>query len=358
MRFLSLFLLLCAAPFCFMFAFEGGWLDNYVDETRLPADPFIRAELSRTTNGADLSAHVERALAAGAADDAAMYAGIADYMGVALTPAAQAALRAEQTQTALTIRSVQSFARGFATGEGTDTASVTGAFASDITVIGDVRDIGSEGARLAMGENYSPLILGLSAVGLAASTATMASGGLALPVRAGVSTLKLARRTGALTARFARELTGLVADAVDLPGLTKTLRTTKLTDPAAARRVVADYSAGIARSPLVAVLDDAAALERNVGTADAVRLMAHVETSADLGKLRRLSAHLGTRTRGVVTLTGKTGLRAFKTLANLVAMIAGWIWALGTVAAGWIAWRTGRRLSSRFWTLPGPRTRL
>ena len=96
MRFLfSLVFFLLALPLIFMFAFERGLLDEYVQEDTTPDEPFIRAELASKTSAEDLSNRVDAALEAGAWDDAAMYAEIAAYMNMPLNPEVQARLEAE-----------------------------------------------------------------------------------------------------------------------------------------------------------------------------------------------------------------------------------------------------------------------
>jgi len=192
-----------------------------------------------------------------------------------------------------------------------------------------VRDIGTEGTKLVTGQDYSRLILGLSVVGLAATTATVVTGGGALPARAGVSLLKVAGKAGTLTKNFASEITRLVSEAVNFPKLGATLKSVDLTDVAATRRAVSDYTSGVSTVKLMPVLDDVAALEKNVGPAESVRLMRSVENTEDLASITKMSGKLGNKTRGIIELTGKTSLRAFKTAMNLILLALEWVWAIG-----------------------------
>ena len=347
MRLFNVIFLLLVSPLVLMLAFEHGLLDAYVDDTWLPAEPFIRAELGNVTNGADLSLRAQQALADGDYDDAEMYAGMATYIGTELTPEAKAELDKARSLPARVTRNTGSFFEGFVYGEGNDTASFIGAVTSDLTVIGDVRDISQEGTKMLRGEDYSQLILGLSVVGLAATTATVATGGTALPARIGVSILKVAKKAGTLTAGFTRELREIISQAVNFPKLKETLAGLSLTDTAATRRAIANYRGNISTARLSPLLDDITVLQRQVGPAESVRLMARVETAEDLKNLRHMSATLGPRTRGVVTLTGKTSLRAFKTLANFVLWIIGWLWAAVAALGVWLLGKAGRRIVLR-----------
>lgn len=348
MRFLfSLVVFLLVLPLLFMLAFERGLLDEYVQDDDIPAEPFIKAELLDKTDGEDLSRRIDTALDDGAYDDAAMYAEIAGYIETPLNPDTLMRLEAEETYARRLTRNTGSFIEGFVTGEGKDTPAFMGAMASDLTVVGDVRDIGSEGTKLARGEEYSKMILGLSVVGLAATTATVATGGGGLPARIGVSLLKLARKTGTITAGFARDVTRVLQEAVNFDKLRGTLRTVDLGDTAATRRAITEYADSVSMARVTPILDDVAALERATGPAETVRLMKYVNNTDDLARVTKMSGTLGTKTRGIIDITGKTGLRAFKTAWNLILMALGWVWAIvGGIGALFVT-ALGRRAMRR-----------
>jgi hypothetical protein len=342
-----LFVILVAFPVAFILAFEAGLLDDYIDEDFIPAEPFIRAELHATIPPEEIDLAVNDALDSGQYEDALMYAEIAEYASIPLAPETVERLEDAGTLLLRVSRDTGSFFEGFLTGEGSDTAGFVGAITSDLTVVGDVRDIGREGSKLVAGEEYSELILGLSVVGVAATGATIATGGTALPVKVGVSLMKVAKRTGALTAAFARQLGDLMRKAVDFPGLRRSLSNVSLTDSAATRRAVTDYSSSINLKPLTPVFDDMAALQRNAGPAESVRLLARVENTNDLRRITEMSGTLGVKTRGVMALTGKTSLRAFKTFANFVRWLLEWVWAIAAGIATLIFGAGSRRVVRR-----------
>ncbi|MEQ8325779.1 hypothetical protein [Parvibaculum sp.] len=344
MRFLfSLVIFLLALPLLFMVAFERGLLDEYVPEDQIPAEPFIRAELLETTNGPDLSRRINTALDEDAYDDAVMYAEIADYIDVPLDAETQARLEAEDAFSRRAARNTGNFVTGFVTGEGDSTPAFMGAVASDLTVVGDVRDISSEGTKLVRGEEYSKMILGLSVVGLAATTATVATGGGGLPARIGVSILKVAKKAGTLTASFTRDVTRVLQEAMNFNKLGDTLRAVDLGNPAATRRAITEYADGVSMAKVTPILDDVAALERTAGPAETVRLMRYVDNTEDLARVSKMSGKLGTKTRGVIELTGKTGLRAFKTAWNLILLALEWVWAIVAGIGTLFATALGRR---------------
>src|SRR3546814_412913 len=174
-----------------------------------------------------------------------MYADVATYAYMPIEAGTAARLENEKSLGRRVARNTGSFFEGFISGEGNDTASFVGVVASDLTVIGDVRDIGQEGTKLVQGEDYSQFILGLSVVGLAATTATIASGGTALPARIGISLLKVAKKAGTITTGFARDISRLLNEAVNFEKLKGTLRSVDLADTSATRHAIADYANGV-----------------------------------------------------------------------------------------------------------------
>lgn len=103
------------------------------------------------------------------------------------------------------------------TGQAEDTAGLTCAVASDLVIFGDVRDLTRQGLNWSRGEATDPVLIALSATGIALT--------LAPQFGAGTSLLKIARRAGTLSERLAssimsllrrgawRPLGGLMADA-------------------------------------------------------------------------------------------------------------------------------------------------
>lgn len=342
--FFDIVIFLLLVPVLFVLAYQNGLLDGVVSDDMIPADPFVRAELAQKTSGTDLSRRIDTALDSGSYDDAVMYADIATFADMPIEAGTAARLQSEKGLTRSVARNTGSFFEGFVTGEGGDTASFVGAITSDLTVVGDVRDIGQEGTKLVKGEDYSKFILGLSVVGLAATTATIATGGGALPARIGVSLLKVAKKAGTLTVGFTRHLTRLLNEAVNFEKLSGTLKTVNLADTAATRRAVSEYANGVSLAKITPALDEIAALEKSVGPAESVRLLKYVNNGDDLARVTKMSGKFGAKTRGIIEITGKTSLRAFKTVANLILWALGWgWWIIATIGAGFLG-TLGRRL--------------
>nr|TFG53249.1 MAG: hypothetical protein E4H34_03935 [Hyphomicrobiales bacterium] len=322
-------------PFVLLVLTASAIAAAFLLDVRFPisADEAIRRELRPVATTEELDGRILAALEKGDAEDAAMYAEIADYLRRPLPEETRMRLAEAMTTSATLARNAVGFASGFVSGDGATTAEFAGSVASDLTVIGDVRDIASEGGKMVVGDDYSQLIFGLSVVGLAASGVSVATGGGGLPAKLGVSTLKVAARAGTLTAEFAAILLRLTRDAVNLQGLGLTLRGIRLTDLRATEDALLEYARGVRQAdifPVVAKLGD---LGDVVGPGETVRLLRYVRTTDDLDDIAAMGTRLGKKTRGVVELTGKTSLRAFRMSLNVFEFLAQWIIAL----AAWIA---------------------
>lgn len=101
---------------------------------------------------------------------------------------------------------LRGFARGAATGEPTDGASMLGSLSLDLFVIGDIRDLAVQGWKEMRYGEGDTVILALSAVGLTTTLAPQFDWAPAL--------LKALKRTGALTRGFLRSLKNASRTAV------------------------------------------------------------------------------------------------------------------------------------------------
>ncbi len=296
-------------------------------------DEAIRHELRSVATTEELDKRVVAALDRGDAEEAAMYVEIADYMQRTLPLETRTRLADAMTTSATIVRNAGGFASGFVSGNGTTTAEFAGAVASDLTLIGDVRDIAGEGAKMVVGDDYSQLIFGLSVVGLTASGVTIATGGGGIPAKLGVSALKVAARSGNLTEEFAATLLRLSRDAVNLQGLAIALRGVSLTDLRATEEALSSYARGVRQADIFPVMTKLGELGDGVGPGEAVRLLRFVRTTDDLEDITAMGTRLGGKTRGIIELTGMTSLRAFRVSLNIFEFLVEWVVAF----IAWIA---------------------
>ena len=299
-----------------------GWRAGMTDAE------IVDDDLAWYVNDEKVARRIEDAVKRDDAADTMLYLDIARKAGIPLAGGLEAAAMAVQARQDSFDTQLGDFLSGFATGQGETLAGLGGAITSDLTVYGDLRDITVEGGKALAGEDYSEFILGLSAVGIAATAGTIATGGGGVVVKAGVSFVKFAKRAGHMTAGFAARLLRLTDDAIDLPGLKTTLRTLDLADPLGSWARLSKYLSNVQDARIFKVIGKMEAIRAEVGTTEALRLLKRMDKIEDVGEIHDIAKAAGKRTRGVMELTGKRTWRAIKYTANVVQILFEYVWAL------------------------------
>ncbi len=306
------------APWMLPAAKQGARLVIGHDDPAVLADFVLRSRTPAQTQG-DIAA----ALAADDPDLAASALEWADARGFAIAPDLRAKVAAEQTDTAVALRAARKFGMGFVTGVPDDLPGLAGAAAGDLTVWGDLRDASREGWKYANGEAVDPLVLGLSAAGLAITAGTYATFGGGVPARMGLSLVKAARRTGKLSADFAVYLGRIVRDSIDLSALRRAGGTL---DAAALRGAVRPQ--GLAR--VTRVMGDLGTVQAKAGSRAAFEGLALVDNGADVGRLAKLAEKKGGQTLFILRAAGRGALA-------LTGAVLSFLW-WGIGAAVWLVW--------------------
>src|SRR5206468_9620437 len=120
---------------------------------------------------------IEAALAVDDSDLAQSFVDLANDRGEALPLELKTRVADAVEQANSAAAAAGSFASGLITGESKDMVGLAGTALGDLFVFGDIRDAAREGSRYVRGENYDQLILGLSAVVIAITSAAYATVG-------------------------------------------------------------------------------------------------------------------------------------------------------------------------------------
>lgn len=308
-----------------------GWREGMTDAE------IIDDDLAWHMNDEKIAGRLADAVARDDYADTMLWLEIARKAGIPLAGGLEAAAYSIGAREDSFDTQLEDFLTGFATGKADSLAGLGGAVTSDLTVYGDLRDITVEGGKMIAGEEYSQFILGLSAVGIAATAGTIATGGGGVVVKAGVSFVKFAKRAGYMTAGFAARLLRLSDEAIDLPGLKTTLRSINLTDPTGSWARLSGYLSNVKDARVFKLLGKMEDIRAEVGTVEALRLMKRMEKIEDVDDIHSIAKVAGKRTRGVMELTGKTSFRAIKYTANLVQIFFEYVWGLLLWIAGLLA---------------------
>jgi hypothetical protein len=254
------------------------------------------------------------ALAANDADLAQSFADLAADRHVALDPSLVEKVKAATAEAATTRHKAQSFARGFITGEPDDMAALAGTTIGDLFVFGDIRDALREGTRLAMGQKADELVLGLASAGIAITAASYVTFGAAAPARAGLTLMKVARKTGSL----GNELAG---------NLGRMVRQAGFSEPAVAARVGRDAVKVERAGGLLNFARDVGRVEKAAGGRAAFDGLKIAKEPGDMTRVARLAEKEGSRTRAILKIAGRGAIM-------LVALaFDASVWFLGAVFA-------------------------
>lgn len=197
-----------------------------------------------------------------------------------------------------------------------------------LTPLGDVAGLARAGWDAATGVPVDRLDLTLSAVGLGATVAIVATGGTSYSMKLGAGILRSARRMRLMSPGLTRIVTRAAEDGLDWAAL-PLVRSS-------------DDLARLIRPGALAPLSDVAIQVERLGQAlplpETLHLLRHVDDAADARRLADAAAALGPRTVGRVEVLGKSRvlratLRASDDLIGLGAGLAGVIAGLGAAAA-------------------------
>ena len=310
-------------------------------------DPSKLADLR--LKGFDVAAatrEIEEALKTDDAELAASFVALAGDRAIELPRELLSRVAEANSKTARAKRNAYNFAHGFITGEPQDISGFAGAATGDLLVFGDIRDIAREGSRWLRGLDNDPLIMGLAAAGLAVTGATYFTWGSAAPARVGSTLIKVARRTGKLSAKLAD----------DVMVLLKARRTGAVT----------------------AALTDVAQIQRRAGTRVALESMRHADNVGDLAKAGVLAEKKGRSTLAIFKTLGRGAIAVGAGALAIAGWVVGaasslmffaiavisfgaavlrWLWPSrwpepqATARRGWLT-RSARFLLEPFWARP------
>lgn len=176
----------------------------------------------------------------------------------------------------------------------------------ELTPVGDLNALRRAGWAAATGGDVDKIDVTLAIVGLGATATVVITAGSSASVKAGATSLRVARKMGTLTPRFSGELSRLAR--VDLkpkkilPYMHGTATLDELLDTAKLAR-------------LQDVTGDLTRVARNTSITDTLVLMRYVDGADDAARLARLSDIRGARTSSTLAVLGKS--RVFRTMVKL-----------------------------------------
>jgi hypothetical protein len=310
-----------AALAIFPRAFEAHRLLSMQDDPAALADRAVAASLNAEVAAREIRA----ALDANDPDLARSFLELAREREVPVEAELAAKVEAATAEAAGAAHSVESFARGFITGEPQDVSGLVGTAVGDLFVFGDIRDALREGTRMARGQEADELILGLACVGLAVTAGTYATAALGAPARVGLTVIKAARKTGRIGGRLAAWIGRSLREVVDFSAMSRVL---KVNQPVMAARAARDVVKVEKAQNLARFVGDVGRVQARAGTQAALDGLKVAEGPRDMSRIARLAATKGGKTRAILKLAGRGAILLMVGTFNLAMWM---LWAVVTV---------------------------
>ncbi|RXH07533.1 hypothetical protein [Bradyrhizobium guangzhouense] len=252
--------------------------------------------------------NIEAALEAGDADLADSFVALARDRNIALPDGLLSRVSDAVKSENSTSHFAKRFATGLVTGNADDVASLSGTVAGDLFVIGDIRDVVREGKHLAMGEDTDRLVLGLATAGLAVTAVTYVSAGGAVPVRAGLTLVKDARKVGRLGEGLAEWAGRSARDVVDTPMLQNAVASGSVLRPGETVNAIKAAFRVEKAGALVRLGKDVTRVAEKSGTRGAMDSLRIAEGPKDVARAARLAEAQGSKTRAIMKVLGRGAL--------------------------------------------------
>lgn len=312
--------------------------------------------------------NIEAALAADDADLANSFVELAQNKNIAVSEELSKRVSDAVADANSTSHFAKRFATGLVTGNADDVASLSGTVAGDLFVFGDIRDVVREGKHLAMGEDTDHLVLGLATAGLAVTAATYVSVGGAVPVRAGLTMVKDARKVGRLGEGLTQWAGRSAREIVDTPMLQQAVASGSVLRPGATVSAIKAAFRAEKAGALVRLAKDVGRVGEKAGARGALDTLRIAEGPKDVARAARLAESKGGQTRAILKLLGRGALLLAAGAFNLSLWVFGALLALfgflssikATTERATMAWlqrKKARRLKQQAAAaslLPGP----
>jgi hypothetical protein len=296
------------------------------------ADPAELAEVQLNfalrNSPAVIAENVEAALAANDADLANSFVDLAREKNIPLSEELSQRVSDAVAEENSTSHFARRFVTGLVAGNADDVASLSGTFAGDLFVFGDIRDVVRAGKHLAMGEDTDRLVLGLATVGLVVTAATYISVGGVAPVRAGLTLVKDARKVGRLGEGLTQWAGRSAREIVDAPMLQHAVASGSVMRPGQTITAIKAAFRAESAGALVRLAKDVGRVGEKAGIRAAQDTLRIAEHPQDVARAARLAESQGSQTRAILKVLGRGALLLAAGAFDLTLWVFGALLAL------------------------------
>ena len=238
-------------------------------------------------------------------DDAVMYQQLARYLGVRLSQNTLDEIEDHSGFLAASWRNTKDFGEGFFTGESDNIVGISGAIASDMTPVGDLRDLSIEGSKFANNEPYDKVILGMSTIGIGLSVSQLITVGATTPLKISASIVKVAKKMKYLSSSFVNVVSLKLTKAINLNALKKVDFTSISSVKKASKQISKSLNSPYIRK----AFKNIDTIKSNTSIADTISLLKYIDDPKDLRKVANMSKKYKRNTKAVFKILGKGAVK-------------------------------------------------
>jgi len=219
-------------------------------------------------------------------DDVETYEGLAKFLKINLAQTTKDEISKHNDFLSKSLRNTKEFSLGFWNGKGESAMGISGSILSDMTVVGDLRDLSTEGMKLANDEKYDKVVLGVAAVGVGLSISQLLSTGSSTPLKVGASIIKVAKKTGKISKTFLKIISSKLSKAVDM----KILKNIDFSSLNSIRKNKFMLRKSLKLKGVKKLFGNINKVKNNTSVFDTVSILKYVDSEKDLAKVVKLSS--------------------------------------------------------------------
>ena len=294
-------------------AFFWGLKQNVYKEK---IEPNIDAELKEKASKDFIEQNIINAIKNREFEEAKSFIELSKMLKVSINPELEQTLEDETSGVKGYLHKSEDFFKGFFSGKANNGAELAGTITSDFTVVGDVRDIYKEGKHYINNEDYDKFTLSLSLIGLGLTGATVVSLGASAVPKAGVSILKAAKKSRALTKGFSKTVAKRLDKSVDL----KVLKNIDFSSISSIKSSSKAFAKSINLKPIESLFKDLNKIKKNSSTVQTIKILKYVDNEKDLAKAIKVTNKYKKSSLAVFKTLGKGIFRGAKFVVKQTAL--------------------------------------
>ena len=276
----------------------------------------INQELKKRVNKKYIEESILESIDKREYEEAKSFIALAKNLKIEINPNLEKRLKDKESSVDEYINKGKDFFNGFFSGKASNSATLAGSVTSDFTVVGDLRDVYKEGKLYINNQPYDKFILSLSIIGLGLSAATLSSFGSSAFAKVGVSILKAAKRSKALTKSFTKVIAKKLDKSINL----RVLKNANFSSLKGIEKSTKEFSKSINLKPIKALFKDLNRLKKNTSTIQSIKILKYIDNEKELAKAVKISSKYKKSTLALFKTLGKGVFRSFKFIIKKTAL--------------------------------------